>query len=113
MTTDEELQRKIDALRKSFAAGLGARFTELETAVAALLPGQSLAAQSTPIKIILEQAHKIAGSAGTFGFGEMSAIASQTEQLCDRIVKNQHGSDEDALRDLQDKVAAIRAQAPQ
>lgn len=112
MTTDEELQLKIAALRKSFAAGLGARFKELTSALEAIVPGSPLSAQAEPIRVILEQSHKIAGSAGTFGFAEMSAIASQAEQLCDRILKNRHGADDSALDDLRDKVAAIRAQAP-
>ena len=113
MVTDEELQRKIETLRKSFAAGLTARFAELNTALDSVLPGLPLEGQSAPIQTILEQTHKIAGSAGTFGFNQMSAIASQAEQLCERILKNRHGSDEAALRDLRDKIAAIHAEGPQ
>jgi len=110
MTTDQELQAKIAALRTSFTAGLTARFQELDTAMAAIQPGLPLAGQSAPIKIILEQTHKIAGSAGTFGFSDMSAIASQAEQLCERILKNGHDRDEDALRELRGKIAGIRAE---
>ena len=110
MTTDEELQAKIAALRTSFTVGLTARFQELDTAMAAIQPGRPLSGQSVPIKAILEQTHKIAGSAGTFGFSDMSAIASQAEQLCERILRNGHGGDEDALRDLRGKIAGIRAE---
>jgi len=110
MTTDQELQAKIAALRTSFTAGLTTRFAELDTAVAAIQPGRPLADQSAPIKIILEQTHKIAGSAGTFGFTDMSAIASQAEQLCERILKNGHGGDADALSDLRGKIADIQAE---
>ena len=111
MTTDAELKAKIDALRKSFTAGLAARFDELDTALAQIMPGLPLAGQSAPVKTILEQVHKIAGSAGTFGYSEMSVIASKAEMLCDSILKNQHGDDEDALRKLRGNVADIRAEA--
>jgi HPt (histidine-containing phosphotransfer) domain-containing protein len=111
MTTDQDLQAKINALRISFTSGLAARFSELDVALAQILPGLPLAGQSAPIKTILEQVHKIAGSAGTFGFGDMSAIASQAEQLCERIQNNQHGDDEDALRTLRGMIADIRAEA--
>lgn len=111
MTAEEEFQAKIDALRKSFAAGLVARFAELDAALAAIRPGDPLTEQPVPIRTILEQTHKIAGSAGTFGFAEMSAIASRAEQLCDRILKNQHGRDEGALEELRGLIADIRAEA--
>lgn len=110
MTTDQELQAKIAALQASFTAGLAARFAELDTAVAAIRPGVPLSGQSAPIKTILEQTHKIAGSAGTFGYPEMSVIAAQAEMLCDRILKNGHGGDEAALTELRGKIAGIRAE---
>lgn len=110
MTTDQELQAKIAALRTSFTAGLTARFAELDTALAAIAPGQPLATQAAPLKTILEQTHKIAGSAGTFGLSEMSAIASQAEILCERILRNGHSGDAAALGELQGKIAAIRAE---
>jgi HPt (histidine-containing phosphotransfer) domain-containing protein len=113
MTTDAELKAKIEALRKSFTAGLAARFDELENALAQIKPGLPLASQSVPVKTILEQVHKIAGSAGTFGYAEMSIIASQAEMLCDSILKNQHEDDAAALRELRGKVADIRAEAAQ
>jgi HPt (histidine-containing phosphotransfer) domain-containing protein len=110
MTTDRDLQAKIDALRTSFTAGLATRFSEVDGALDAILPGLPLAGQSAPITTILEHVHKIAGSAGTFGFGDMGAIASQAEQLCERIQKNQHGDDEDALRALRGMIADIHAE---
>jgi HPt (histidine-containing phosphotransfer) domain-containing protein len=78
--------------------------------MAAIVPGTPLSGQTAPIRVILEQTHKIAGSAGTFGFSDMSAIASQAERLCDRILKNKHSGDEDALRELRGKIAGIRAE---
>ncbi len=110
MTTDQELQAKIAALRTSFTAGLATRFDELDAALAAIVSGQPLSAQAAPLKTILEQSHKIAGSAGTFGFSEMSVIALQAEMLCERILKNSHGGDEAALTELRGKIAGIRAE---
>jgi HPt (histidine-containing phosphotransfer) domain-containing protein len=110
MTTDQELQAKIAALRITFTESLTARFEELDAALAAIAPGLPLSGQSAQIQSVLEQTHKIAGSAGTFGFMDMSLIAAQAEQLCDRILQNRHGADETALRELQGKIADIRAE---
>lgn len=110
---DEELQRKIDVLRKSFAAGLVGRLNDLDAALANLAGNTPLTGQAGAVRAILEQAHKIAGSAGTFGFSTMSVIASAVEQLCDDILKNRHGSDEDAHRILGERIAALHAELPQ
>ena len=113
LTADEELQRKIEVLRKSFAAGLVGRMNELETALASLADGSPLSGQAMPIRSILEQSHKIAGSAGSFGYGTMSVIASEIEQLCDAILKNRHGSDVAAQVKLRERIAALHAEMPQ
>lgn len=110
---DEELQRKIDVLRKSFAAGLVGRMNELDAALANVVGNAPLTGQAGAIRAILEQAHKIAGSAGTFGFSRMSVIASTIERLCDDILKNRHGADSEAHRTLGERIAALHAEMPQ
>ena len=111
-TADEELQRKIEVLRKSFAAGLVGRLKALDTALAAIAVDAPLTGQAVPIRAILEESHKIAGSAGTFGYSRMSVLASEIEQLCDAILKNLHGSDRAAQTDLCERIAALHAEAP-
>ena len=112
-TANEELKRKIEALKKTFAVTLNTRLSEIEASLARLRSDAPLADQVDTIKALLEQAHKIAGSAGTFGYGQVSVIASETEQLCDSIIKGSHGADQPALGTLAAKVAALRAQAAQ
>src|ERR1044071_1987866 len=109
---NEELQRRIALLKSSFAENLGKRLSELDAAFATIDSGAPL--QDQPgVKTLLEHVHKIAGSAGTFGFMEMSNIASQAEQLCDDILKGRHSSDAAAYGDLRTKIAAIHAEATQ
>ncbi len=111
-SNDEELERKIDVLRKSFAAGLVGRLNELDAALATIANNIPLTNQVGAIRAILELSHKIAGSAGTFGFSRMSVIASTIEQLCDDILKNRHGADGEAHRALGDRIAALHAEMP-
>jgi HPt (histidine-containing phosphotransfer) domain-containing protein len=106
----EELQRRIALLKLSFKENLGKRLTDLDAAFASIDASAPLAGQPG-MTTLLEQVHKIAGSAGTFGYGEMSNIASQAEQICDGILKGRNTSDADAYGELKTKVAAIHAQA--
>jgi HPt (histidine-containing phosphotransfer) domain-containing protein len=110
-TPNEEIQRKIEALKRAFVATLEKRLTDLEAGMAQLRTSAPLAEQKDGVRGVLEQAHKIAGSAGTFGYRKMSVIASETELLCDSILKGTHGADAPALADLTAKIAAIRAEA--
>ena len=110
-TSNADLIRKIEALKRLFVEGLGARLAEIEGAQARLRQDAPLIEQKDILRIILEQAHKIAGSAGTFGFGDMGMTASEIERLCDRIVKGKHGTDGAAHDDLSIKIAALRAEA--
>jgi HPt (histidine-containing phosphotransfer) domain-containing protein len=112
-TPNEELKRKIEALKKTFAVTLNTRLGEIEAALARLRSDAPLADQVDTIKALLEQAHKIAGSAGTFGYGQVSVIASETEQLCDSIIKGKHGADQPALGTLAAKISALREQSAQ
>jgi HPt (histidine-containing phosphotransfer) domain-containing protein len=106
----QELQRRIALLKASFKENLGKRLDELDSALADIDAAAPLAGQPG-VKTLLEHAHKIAGSAGTFGYMEMSNIASETERLCDDILKGRHGSDAGAFGELKAKVAAIHAEA--
>ena len=110
-TPNEEIQRKLEALKRAYVDTLAKRLVELEAGMARLRTGTPLAEQKDGVRAVLEQAHKIAGSAGTFGYRQVSVIASETELLCDSILKGTHGADAPAHTDLTAKVAAIRAEA--
>ena len=108
---DDELQRKIDALRQAFSQSLAERLAALDSVLAELRADAPLAGQAGAVRMMLEQAHKIAGSAGTFGYAEVSAVASEIEVLCDRILKGEHGADTAAHGELTAKMAALHAGA--
>jgi HPt (histidine-containing phosphotransfer) domain-containing protein len=106
----EELQRRIALLKRSFKENLGKRLSDLDAALASIDAGAPLSGQPG-VRTLLEHVHKIAGAAGTFGYGEMSNIAAEAEQICDGILRGQHTSDAAAYGELQTKVAAIHAEA--
>jgi len=106
----EELQRRIALLKRSFKENLTQRLNELNAALASIDAAAPLAGQPG-VKSLLEHVHKIAGSAGTFGYMEMSNIAAEAERLCDDVLKGRHASDAGAYGELTAKVAAIHAEA--
>lgn len=108
---NQDIKRKLEALKRTFTLTLNSRLSELETSLAKLRSDTPLADQKDTVKALLEQAHKIAGSAGTFGYGQVSVIASETEQLCDSIIQGRHGADAPARAGLIAKIAAIRAES--
>ncbi len=77
-----ELKRKLEALRASFAANLGGTMRKLESAAQGLGDGASAEDARGALQTIHERAHKLAGSAATFGFPRVGEIAHELEERC-------------------------------
>ena len=69
MADREAIQAQLEALKVVFLGQLGARLAELETAW-----------ESQNWSEVHRLAHKLAGTAGTFGVAEISALARSLEQ---------------------------------
>ncbi len=73
----ETAERKLAALRERFAASLAERIGEIESAWTRATKD----ATGGALGEVVAKAHKLAGSAGTFGFAAVGAVASRIEVL--------------------------------
>ena len=78
MTADKDaFAAKLKALKDAYDAQLGGRIDALESALGDIDAANDGAGQTAAVRALLELAHKIAGSAGTFGHQKLSAAASE------------------------------------
>ena len=77
-----EIERKLEALRASFADDLGGTMRELESVAQGLGDGASAEDARGALETIHARAHKLAGSAATFGFPRVGEIAQDLEERC-------------------------------
>ena len=79
---NQEFQDKIKALRDEYEAKLPDRLRELD-AVFNQLPPEDGAGESRPaLENLMALAHKLSGSAGTFGFMALGVAAEKLENAC-------------------------------
>ncbi|MEL0113372.1 MAG: Hpt domain-containing protein [Rickettsiales bacterium] len=80
---EPSVQKQLALLKEAFGAKISERILEIENA-AAPLTGDMRAEEEAMRAIDTLQAlsHKLTGSAGTFGFGEISIAARNLEQYC-------------------------------
>ena len=80
---EPSVQQQLALLKEAFGAKISERILEIENA-AAPLTGDTLVEEEAMRAIDTLQAlsHKLTGSAGTFGFGEISVAARNLEQYC-------------------------------
>lgn len=81
MTDDARIANARDRLaelRQGFATRLRERVQEVDSAVAAVDDRQS-----TAVAKVEHLAHKLAGTAGSYGFHEVGEIAAELEALCE------------------------------
>ena len=82
----KELNRRLEELKTAFANKLVGRLDEFELAGRSLNEGDELSRQTEKLNKLFDIAHKLAGSAGTFGFEKLGDLASEIEVLCDDII---------------------------
>lgn len=103
MTTDAtkaDARDKLAALRNGFAARLRERVQELHDAVETACAQDDLGLPRTE-----ELAHKLAGTAGSYGFLEVGEISAELEALCIA------GFDPEAARALVERLWAALGRA--
>lgn len=109
MVVDKEaFAKKLQALKDDYDAQLGGRIDALESALCDIAAAADSAGQIAAAGELLELAHKIAGSAGTFGHQKLSAAASDLEGRCEDIVKDGQGPSAEINKELMELVAACR-----
>ena len=104
-----QIAEKLHALKAAYDQQLGPRIGALESALAEIAAAGDAAGQIAAVGNLLELAHKIADSAGTFGHPKLSAAASDLEGLCERIGKQGQMPNSENSKELTELVAACRA----
>lgn len=82
MAEDVALLARIKELGQAYAAALPGYVTRFQTGVARLSRTRDLAEVERERNGLREIAHKLAGTAGLYGFPELSAWGKQTQKLC-------------------------------
>jgi HPt (histidine-containing phosphotransfer) domain-containing protein len=81
---DEEFQAKLKALHDAYKDKLDARLDEIDTAIDNLRNAGG--GNTGELNALLALAHKLTGSAGTFGLTGVSEVAGKLEALCESLV---------------------------
>ncbi|MBT6095886.1 MAG: Hpt domain-containing protein, partial [Rhodospirillaceae bacterium] len=82
MAISDSVKDKIEALRQVFAGQIDDRLSELESHQSAIRVDAPTPLFRDAIEASCELAHKLIGTAGTFGFAELSERARRLEHLC-------------------------------
>jgi HPt (histidine-containing phosphotransfer) domain-containing protein len=113
MADDKRLfEDKLDALKRSYDEQLGERIDTLESALGDIAGAGDGTGQGAAARQLMEVAHKIAGSAGTFGHKKLSAGASDIELLCERIGRSGQAPGAEDRKKLAELDAACRSHLP-
>jgi len=94
-----KFEQELEALRVAFRGKLDARLTELTLAVGAA--GSEGSTMS--LEAVSSLAHKLAGSAGTFGFSTLSDAARRLELFCLSVIEG-HASNAEDRRETLDTI---------
>ena len=86
-SADEELQAKLKALRDAYKVSLDVRLDEIDATLDRPLAADGGNAED--LNILPALAHKLTGSAGTFGLQAVNDIAGELEALCESLVKEE------------------------
>ena len=84
---DEKFQAKLKALRDDYKANLDARLDEIDAALDNLQTVDDGKAEE--LDTLLALAHKLSGSAGTFGLHTVSNAAETLETLCASLTEEE------------------------
>lgn len=111
MTALDKLRKKLQRLAEAFAKELPGRVSSLEDAVT------KARAEGEHAEALLEAravAHRMKGTAGTFGFAEVSAKASEIEATADGMLQEKTYSAVDPRWDsIQARLGSLRRLAEQ
>ena len=109
------LEKKLEALRADFAAGLNGRITKIEKDAATLEVGLPAAQFDAAVQSIQMAAHQLSGSADTFGFAAVGKTAQQLEGLCaaQPIGREKAGNGNiEAIKQLVEALKEVGAKGP-
>jgi chemotaxis protein histidine kinase CheA len=104
---EEELERKLAALKAQFTERLPLRLETMDKAFQGL--GASDAGEAlTALKALRNEAHKLSGTAGTFGFEDLGTAAQALEEFCDLLIAAGRPVTQEERRTLGARLAALK-----
>ena len=77
-----EFQKRVKALRDEYEAKLPGRLQELDACFKQLPPDGGAGESRQELENLMALAHKLSGSAGTFGFMALGVAAEKLENAC-------------------------------
>ncbi|HJO75366.1 MAG TPA: Hpt domain-containing protein [Rhodospirillales bacterium] len=111
---NQQLQDQIKALRDEYESLLPERLDELDSAFADIPDDIRDAAARQALETLYALAHKLTGSAGTFGFMTISQAAERLEAHCQSLLENAaDGTAAGGRETIAGLVAAVRDAAGQ
>jgi len=113
--SNNEFAEQLEALQEAFAAQLGARLEALDAAYAVFARDGAPPEESRhALEDLCAHAHKLTGSAGTFGFAAVSDAAGRLEFACVSLLEAgddaKPGHDREEIAGL---ISAVRVAAGQ
>ena len=104
-----ELEQRLAALRAAFADKLADRLGEIEAAVRSL--GEGGGDGRLALLSLRDQAHKLSGAGGTFGFDDLGREAGELEVLCDSLIDRGDGPSAADIEEIEDFLARLKTAA--
>ena len=106
-----ELAEKLAVLKETYISQLGERIENLESAYQDINSGNDFATTKGGLEQLAFHAHKLAGTAGTFGFADLGEIGAEIEQKCDTFITDQSSPSDEDKGKLEEMVATCRTLA--
>lgn len=83
--SQQSVQETLQALRREYAASLNQKIATIESQCRALAREWD----SEPARLLQENTHQLAGSAGSYGFREVSRVAAELDGLLRTLLENE------------------------
>ncbi len=104
---NQEFQDKIKALRDEYEAKLPGRLRELDACFKQLPPDDGAGESRQELENLMVLAHKLSGSAGTFGFTALGVAAEKLENACQAYLDESGGLPSGGHGELAGLLAAV------
>ena len=109
---DETLQGRLAELRDRFVKGFAERMSTMQGGAGQLDGASSVDEALAALKVIRAEAHKLVGTAATFGFAPAGDAAAELEASCDALIENGAVPSPDDRNRLNDQIAAVGRETP-
>jgi HPt (histidine-containing phosphotransfer) domain-containing protein len=96
-----ELEKKIASLRASFVERLAGTTEEVNDALSTIMAATDDGDSQVVLLSLNQTAHKLAGTAGTFGFFDLGIAARRVETNCTSIIDGNEALSQNFYDDLQ------------